>query len=658
MNKNQHSVTEGSKKGLIYGALTIIILLIYKLYSESLKNGFAFDDVVWIINNELIRDFSWEGIKAIFSNFNGINYAPITDLINSVLYQFDGSNPTVFHKGSLFFHLLNVVLVFVFILSLNKKWYLAAIIALFFGIHPMQVESVAWVSGGSNLYSATFFLTSLIFYLFYLKEKEKRFYFLSLFFFMVSLLSKSAVIMLPVVLIFIDYFKERKITLSVLLEKAPYFVISLGFGILSIYLRSTGVAFKHMDYTILERIVFACYGFVTYIIKILLPFKLSAFYPYPSDGITLQYYLYPILLLGILVLTIYSRRFSKRILLFSMGFFAATIFVVLQLFPTSQAIIADRYIYLASIGIFHLMGEGIVFLWNKKNKFIALAFLGVFTVLFSVKTNTRCMVWNDNLSLWSDVISKYDNVQQAYYSRGHHYMSENKYEEAIEDYTDAIKYNPDYIEAYINRGNAFMEYKQYELALIDLSKAVEIDSKNINAYIHRGNVYLEMKKYQEAYDDFSKVITINPQYEEAYINRGNALKYLNKFDEALRDYQSAIDLHSKTTKAYFNRGTLYLKIKDYNKAQNDLIKAIELNPNYEKAYNNLGSAYTKQKKYSEAIAVYSKLIEINPGHATAFFNRGIAKYYSGDNNAACLDFQNAASLGSPQAKDVIYQLCK
>ncbi|MBN2773495.1 MAG: tetratricopeptide repeat protein, partial [Prolixibacteraceae bacterium] len=615
-----------------------------------------FDDVVFIINNAFIRNFSWEGIKTIFSNFSDINYAPVTDLINSVIYKLSELNPAGFHITSVVFHLINIVLVFWFVKLLNKNWQLAAITALLFGIHPMQVESVAWASGGSNLYSTAFFLFSLICYLSYLQQNKKAFYIISLLSFIISLLSKSSVIMLPLVLILIDYFKNRKTTLTSIFEKIPFFLISLGAGILAIKFRSTGTAFNYLDeYSILERVVFAGYGFISYLINTVLPIKLSAFYPYP-ENIPVHYYLYLIILIGLIVFTIYSRRYTRKII-FSIGFFAAMIFIVLQLLPTGRAIMADRYFYLPSIGIFYLAAEGFNLLWNKRQKTVSIIVLGIFAVFFSINTHAGGKIWKDNLSLWDDVIKKYPTVYYAYYNRGHFYMEENKNQEAIDDYSKAIGLKPDYIEAYVNRGYVLMNTGQYEQALNDLNKAVEIDPEYINAYIHRGNVLMDLKEYNKAYDDFSKVISLNPDYTDAYVNRGNVLRDMVRFDEALKDYEKAIQLQPGKAIIYFNRGSLFMKAEDFEKAQSDFNKAIELKPDYEKAYNNLGSILFNQKNYIEAIDIYSKLIKINPNHAVAFFNRGLAKYYSGDKEAGCDDFQKSASLGYSRANDIIYQLC-
>jgi hypothetical protein len=265
------------------------------VYFSILSNGFVWDDEDYIINNDLIKDLSWKGIKAIFYNFSSDNYAPLTDLINAIQFKISGLDPAAFHLGSLVFHLVNISLVFWFTRLLNNNWNLAAIAALLFGIHPLQAESVAWASGASNLYCAAFFLGSLIAYMYYLQKSQKRYLFLAFLLFILSTLSKAVAVALPLVLLLIDYYIGRKITSRSLLEKSPFFILSLGTGILTLVLKNNVISL--LDTTLLsipQRIIFACYGFVNYLLKILLPVNLSAFYPYPVKNgavdISLQHY--------------------------------------------------------------------------------------------------------------------------------------------------------------------------------------------------------------------------------------------------------------------------------------------------------------------------------------------------------------------------------
>jgi len=644
-----------------YMALAVILLLSFIVYFPILKNGFVWDDEYYIINNTLIKDLSWKGIKAIFTNFSSDNYAPLTDLINTLQYKISGLSPAAFHFGSLIFHLLNVALVFWFIRLVCNNWIMAAITALFFGIHPMQVESVAWASGGSNLFCAAFFLGSLVAYLYYLGKNLKRYLFIALLFFFLSLLTKAVAVVLPVLLLLIDFYKDRKITIRNLLEKSPFFILSLGAGILSLLLKYQVFSITDVSvFSFSQRVIFASYGFITYLFKLLFPFNLSAYYPYPiksGANIPIQYYACILLFFGLIVYVIYSLRFSKKIFL-GMGFFAVNIFIVLQLLPVGNAFMADRYIYIPSIGIFYLAGEGFNLFWNKKPKMAALLLLGVFTLFFSVKTYARCGVWKTDMALWNSVIGQYENVPVAYYNRGNLFMNEQRNNEAIADFTKAIELNPKYAMAYNNRGSLLMNENRKDEALSDFNKSIELDPGYANVYYNRGNLFLNDKRNEEAMNDFNKAIELDPGFVEPYIMRGTLFKYQKRNDEALNDFNKAIELKPGYAVVYYNRGILFMTEKRNDEAIIDFTKAIELKPDYVKAYYNRGVLLSNKKKYEEAISNFTNAIALKTDYADAYFNRGLAQFYSGKKDAACEDLNKAAGLGHKLAADAISQICK
>jgi protein O-mannosyl-transferase len=648
------------------------------------------------VNNYLIKNLSWNGIQAIFNDFSDDIYAPLTYLINAVLYKIGGLNPVMFHFTSLAFHLLNTALVFWFITLLCSRLDIAAITALFFGIHPIQVESIAWASAATNVHCAAFFLGSLIAYLYYLRKSQKRYLIISLFFFGLSVLSKAVAVVLPVILLLIDYYKGRKITAHILLEKVPFLLLSFGAGVLSFLLKNQSGAVG--DFVVLPftyRIMFASYGFITYLFKLLFPVNLSAFYPYPSNNgevyIPAHYYAYLLSLIGLGVYIIYRQSFSKRII-FGVGFFIITIFLVLQLLPVGRTIMADRYSYIPSIGIFYMAGEGLMFLWSKKMKLFSIILISAFTVFFSAQTFSRCRVWKNDMTLWNDVIVYNNAVAEAYLHRGVVFVNQKRYSDALSDFNRAIELNKGIADTYNSRGSLFIIEKRNDEALKDFNKAIELQPIFAEAYTNRGYLYLNEKRIDEALKDFNKAIELKPDYALTYNNRGNlfvsekrndeAIKDFNKaielntnfaeayssrgilfvnnkrFSEALNDFNKAIQLKSDYAEAYFNRGTLYFIERRNDEALSDFIKAVELNQNYAEAYTNMGNLFFAEKRFEEAINTYSKAIALKTEYAQAYFNRGLAEYYSGKKEAACSDLQKAVDLGFKPATEALIHICR
>ncbi len=269
--------------------LPAILLLTVIAFSTSIGNGFTnWDDNKYIQDNPNINDFSWHGIKTIFTSEYFDLYIPVTLFSLMAEYHWFGAAPKSYHVINLLFHLLNTALVFYFIKILSQRIEAAIIVSLFFAIHPMHVESVAWIAERKDVLFAFFYLTALIAYVKYTERKKegKRpaslwFYFFTLAMFVLSLLSKPTAITLPGLLLLLDYYYDRKlVSFKTILEKIPFFVLSVLVGLAIV--TSSGKAQQiPPDYSFFDRIFLVTYAFAFYIVKLFLPFHLSAFYSYP-----------------------------------------------------------------------------------------------------------------------------------------------------------------------------------------------------------------------------------------------------------------------------------------------------------------------------------------------------------------------------------------
>jgi protein O-mannosyl-transferase len=674
-------------------ALALIVLISFLAYLPVLHNSLlGWDDDGYIRNNPMVYSMN---LREIFSRFVLGNYHPVTILAFAAEFRCFGLNETGYHAVNLLLHLANVILVFYVVHLLSGKAGVALVASLLFGVHPVHVESVAWAAELKDLLYTFFFLASCICYLKYLKEFQKKYYLFALLLFAFSLLSKAMAASLPLVLVLTDYFTGRKTTIKTILEKVPFFLLALALGMVAVIAQKASDSIPSTAIAAFpQRLIFACYGFVSYLLKLLLPLNLSAFYPYPArggPGIPTRFYLYVIVFLGLIVSVIFSSRFTRKIV-FGFGFFLVTVILVLQLFPVGYAIMADRYCYLPSIGIFYLAGEGFHLIWGKKLKWAAIVTLSLFTVFFSVKTYARCRIWINDMTLWNDVIRQSKTVERAYNNRGALFYKERKNDRALEDFNQAIELSPDYAEAFNNRGNLFMNEQKYDEALGDFNKAIELKPGFPVAFFNRGTLFYNEKRINEALNDFNKAIELNPGYSDAYNlrgdllynekrinealddfnkaivlspgdvaaynNRGNLFMNAGRADAALSDFNAAIELQPGYATTYNNRGTLFYLEKSNDKALKDFDNAIELKPDYLLALLNRGILLYSEKRYEEAIRTYSKAIALNAGYAEAYYGRGSAEYYSGNNDAACRDMKQAATLGYKPAEVVLLQICK
>lgn len=654
-SKKEQSVFSSKRNILI--ALTIIILISIIAYFPVFHNNLLdWDDEGYIKNNPMIHSFD---LRAIFSKYVMGNYHPVTMLFYSLEYHLFGLNPAGYHAVNLLLHLIIVLLVFYTVFLLSENTIVALAASFLFGIHPLHVESVAWAAELKDLLYTLFFLASYIFYLKYLKEQRSKYYFIAISLFLISLLSKAMAASLPLVLILTDYFKGRKINTRALVEKVPFFILALILGIVAVYAqKSTDSILNDNVITFPQRIMFASYGFLSYLIKLLLPFNLCSFYPYPVENGVIQvpplFYLYFIISLGLVFFTIYSLRFSKKII-FGLGFFTLTVLMVLQLLPVGKAIMADRYAYIPSIGIFYLAGEGILYLWNKNMKMTGVLFLGIAAVFLPIKTYARCGIWKNEMIFWSDVIDQYQTVDDAYYNRGIIYMNENKTREAVDDFDKAIALKPYHSNAYNNKGLALMNANMGAEALIQFNMSIEKKPDNADAYYNRGTLFLREQKDAEAIRDYNKAIELKPDYAEAYNNRGSVFVKMKRNEDALKDFNKALELNPHNAEAYYNMGVLYMNEKKNGEAIGLFDKAIGLKAGYANAYNNRAIVYAEEKKLNEAIADLTRVIELQPDNANAYNNRGMV-YTTGKRDTEAMNDFNSAIQLNPKFAGAHYNL--
>lgn len=587
--------SDGRVKNIIF--LCVLIILVVIAYSPAFFNGFTtWDDDLQVTDNADITSLSFHNIKTFFSSFYVGMYQPMTTFCFAVIYKMFGLNAVGFHSFSLLLHLINIILVYKLMEKISDKKEIIWGLTLLFSVNPLQTEAVAWVSATSTLLYTMFFLLSLNFYIKHTRtENSNKNYFTSLLLFLMALFSKSAAVTLPLIMLLYDYFYRKKMFTKDLLNKIPFFALSLLFGIITIIGRAGS---HNMDvseyYSFFDRILFLIYSLMFYIISAFVPFSLSAFHPYPGkSGVWLPavYYIMPIAL-GVIVILLIKVKKHKREILFGALFFLLCISVMAEFVPFMKVpIVKERYNYLPCIGLYFSFFT-FLFTYTEKRmkwkKFFKHAIL-ILAAIFLFLSFARMQTWKNDLTLWNNVIKKYPDLYFAYYNRGTFYFYQGNYKKAVPDYLEAVKLNPDCTEAYTNLG---VSYK--EQGFLD-----------------------------EAIDFFTRAIKLKPDYQ-IYNNRGGAFGAKGLYAEAITDFNKAIELNPKQTNAYIFRGV---------------------------TYGNMGL-------YDKAISDFSKAINYNQSCGEAYYNRSVAYYAMGRHDSACLDCKTAAKLGYADANNYLAEFCK
>jgi Tfp pilus assembly protein PilF len=588
--ENIPAIAKVSKQQLFI--LVCMLVAVFIAYLPALhKDFFNYDDIRL---NTFINNFSIPKIPLIFSHFYLGQYSPIPFLLYGIINMTStaGSELFIYNLVSVVLHLITILLVFKFIWSLCSNFRIAFVTSALFGIATMQVESIAWLSAVYKTCTySIFFLLSLISYISYIKTNRKKHIFASILFFILSCFCKEQAVSLALAIVAIDIFFGRKLlSKKVILEKIPFFMLSIIFGLIAMAaansLQQEGISIT--TYSLTDRVIYASYAMCTYIYKLFIPVKLSLWYPYFSlENVRLLYLLFPLMLLIIAIIYGFAIKKKSSYIIFGGLFFLLNILFSLapQLIGVRSTIMADRYVYLASIGIFFIIAKVIDILIKKK--LVKLPVMNVIFVLFFLSTAYmtygRNKIWNNSMTIWNDVISKDQNIASAYYFRGIAKNESGDIKGAIVDYDKAIAIRPSFTQAYFNRSSEKNNLHDFKGAIDDFDKIIVTLPNNAQAYNDRGTSKYNLKDFKGAIYDYNKAIAIRPDFADAYYNKGISEYYIRNFQEAIACFNKAVEFNPVFLNAYINRAITKNNIKDFTGAIDDCDKVLRLNPDDPKA---------------------------------------------------------------------------
>jgi tetratricopeptide (TPR) repeat protein len=560
-------------------------LATFLIYLPALHNNFVnWDDDDYIYQNPFIQKIDLQMFKWAFFNFHAANWHPLTWISHAVDIAVWGLNPWGHHLTNVILHSVNTLLVVFVVMRLltvvrektrneiapeflhEKGIRLAAVATgLLFGLHPLHVESVAWISERKDLLCGFFYLSGIYLYL----RKEwgaepssrvrapifDKNYFLVLGCFIGALLCKPMAVTFPAVLLLLDSyplnrFRSPGSLKKIVLEKTPFLLLSLFSSIVTIFAQHSGSAIASLKFaSFSSRVVIAAHAFYLYIQKMILPVHLVPLYPYPQE---VRLFTAPFLLSISFVLALaYSCIVGwkvRKAWSALWAYYAITIFPVIGLIQVGFQSMADRYAYLPSLSPFVSMG--LFAAWtshtmshvapaSRKKTVGLLARLAAVALLLilSYLTLTQIAIWKDSLTLWNyEISAEPDGNPVAYYHRGIAYQTNERYPEAIRDYSKAISLNPDFYEAYNNRATVYDTLDQPEPAIRDYTRSLAL-KPHFRIYYNRGMSYAWVGAYANAISDFTHSLSLNPDNAGAYVNRGFAYLNIGDRQRARMDFE-------------------------------------------------------------------------------------------------------------------------
>jgi len=589
-SKPRKMAASGVKSTLPWSLLLPILAVTFILYLPSLKNGFTnWDDVLYVTQNPLLKSLNLEGLKAIWTTPVVSNYHPLTVMSLALNYQLSALEPLSYHLTNVLLHVINTGLVFglIWMLTSGNKW-ISGFVALAFGIHPMHVESVAWVSERKDLLYTLFYVSAMMVYIRYIKTNQIKYLIWVIVLGALSLLSKPAAIVLPLSLLALDYYLKRPWNWKWIIEKWPLWILSGIFAYVTLAIQAKRAVASVELYSIAERIAFAGYGLIWYLLKVVVPYPLSALHPFP-EHLSVWYYVATALAIVGLVFLVWKVR--NRNYLFGFGFYVINLLLVLQLISIGNAVVAERYSYVPYISIFFMVSMVVssdLKGWLFKYKNLVWGAAVIWLVGMATLTWQRIPVWNNSQSLWEDVLKHYPDSKRAWTNKGLDLYDQKRWPEVIEHLSKALEVDPNYPDALEWRTRAYLENKEPEKALQDAVAYQKLFPEKEAALFNLARSQDATGQTEAAMNTYNQLISMFPEKPEYLNNRG--VLYFNKLKNvqaAKADFEAAIRLQPDNGPYYLNLSRCYYMENDISGARVNAVKAIQRGVEIDEQYQKL-----------------------------------------------------------------------
>jgi protein O-mannosyl-transferase len=675
---------------LCLGGAGAIALLALACYWPVFDANFIWDDDDYVVNNQTLREV--DGLRRLWVDKHANSqYYPLVHTTFWVEYHLWNIEPLGYHVVNVVLHIANAILLLSVLrrLAVPGAFWAAAL----FAVHPVMVESVAWVTERKNVLSGFFYLAAFRSLLCFWppEESEPRLigrrwllYGAATLFFAAALFSKTVACSLPAAFLVVRWWKNGRITLRDVLIMVPWFALGALLAMTTAFLEKehVGAQGKEWDLSLLDRVLIAGRALWFYAGKLLWPYPLIFIYPrWRIDAFAWWQYFYPAAAVATLIALWAWRGRIGRGPLAAALFFAGTLFPALgffNVFPMRYSFVADHFQYLAAIGLFALAGAGwdrlvvgsVVRPWAATGG-------GLLLLVLVALSREQTGDYQDLSALWNNTIAKNPECWMAYNNRSDLLQKPGTPESlnaAIADLSRALELNNDNWEAYGNRGNLYNRLGQhqlglgrahliraiefFELGLRDLNRALELNAGVPDNYQRRGQSYHNLGRFREAVADYTQALELVPN-RPGYLNdRGWSYQQLGEYEAAIADFNRAIELFPEFAGAYYNRATAHQLQNNLNLALLDYDRAIQLYPQYWEAFANRGGVLSQQEQYSLALEDFDRALKLRPNAADVYIFRADARWHLKLYQGAREDLEQGIRLEARPSRDLVERIHK
>ncbi|MBI4465355.1 MAG: tetratricopeptide repeat protein [Acidobacteria bacterium] len=634
-----------------------------------------FDDLYYVIENpHVTAGLTWSGVWWAFTTGAVSNWHPLTWLSHMLDVQLFGMNAGAHHLTNVLLHIANSILLFGLLHRMTGALGRSTFVAGLFAVHPIHVESVAWVAERKDVLSTLFWLLTLWAYVGYVQQPRWQRYLAVLALFALGLMAKPMLVTLPMTLLLLDFWplrrvtvggdtaglgwatfwKQRAVTLRLVWEKVPLFFLTILSSVVTFVVQQRGGAIKELQAIPSKlRLENALVSYVAYIGKTLWPTRLAALYPY-SLSLPGWWVLGSLLgLIGVSVLVIRAAP-HRPYLLVGWLWYLGTLVPVIGLVQVGDQAMADRYTYVPLIGLFLIAAWGIPDLlarWRYR-RIVLPAAAGLVMAVCMIMARVQVQHWKNTLALWQYTLEVTTENYVAHYNLGVALSDQGKISEAIPHYAAAVRIKPSHTLAHNNLGLALVNQGRLDEAVVHFTEALRIEPHHALAHNNLGLALAKQGRFREAIAHYSEALRAQPDFAEAHYNLGLALVDQGKLGEAMAHYAEALRIKPNFADAHNHLGVALGNQGRFEEAAIHYSEALRLQPANAEAHNNLGVALANQGKFNDAIVHYTEALRIKPRFDLAHINLGIALAMQGRLSDAIAHFSDALRInpGNPLAQ--------
>ncbi len=614
---------------VIYLSLALVVFIAFE---QVRRNEFVnYDDQVYVTQNKhVLSGLSGENIRWAFTSGYASNWHPLTWLSHIVDCELFGPNPYRHHLTNLFFHIASTLVLFTVLRKMSGKVFFSGFVAAAFGLHPMHVESVAWIAERKDVLSGFFWMLTMWAYVYYVEQPKFAKYALMFFLFVLGLMAKPMVVTLPFVLLLLDYWPLRRFgrekVFYLVIEKIPLFLLSVISSWITFVVQSESGTVRAIEaLSVTARIANASIAYVQYIEKMIWPSRLAVFYPHAGEKVAIwQAVIAGALLLSITIFVIrYARKYGY--LLTGWLWYLGTLVPVIGLVQVGDQALADRYSYIPFTGLFIIIGSGLNDILSKwRYRRIILGALVTIALSASlICTRFQVLYWRNSVRLCEHAIDVTEDNFSVYSGLGDALKSQGRLDEAIGSYYKALEGRAKDERIHNNLANALREQGRLGEAVGHYYKALQSKPDYAVAHNNLGEVLKIQGEVDEAIQQFNLAKHFDPDYAEAYGNLGDCFFKTGKIDDAIECYSKAVELEPDNPSSHCNLGNVLAISGRLTDAVERYKMSLEIRPNDAKTLSNLGNALLGLERLEEAEAKYIESLKIGVDNAVTHLNLGI-----------------------------------